>query len=63
MPPTPKMQMRMGISLLGRVAKIAPPRVLLSSCRGIRETASAEVACGRQASSSAEIHLLLEPSI
>jgi hypothetical protein len=63
MAPTPKMQMRMGISLLGRVAKIAPPRVLLSSCRGIRETASAEVACGWQASSSAEIHLLLEPSI
>src|SRR5262245_52676084 len=34
-----------------------------SSCRGIRETASAEAACGTQASSPAEIHLLLEPSI
>jgi hypothetical protein len=30
---------------------------------GIRETASAEVACRWQASSPAEIHLLLEPSI
>jgi hypothetical protein len=59
----PKMQMRMGFFLLGRVAKIAPPRVLLSSCRGIRETASEEVACGWQANSPAEIHLLLEPSI
>ena len=52
-----------GLLLLGRVAKIARPRVLLSPCRGIRVTASAEVACGWQASSAAEIHLLLEPSI
>jgi hypothetical protein len=63
MAPTPKLQMRMGFSLLGRVAKVAPPGVLLSSCHGIRETASAEVACGWQASSPAEIHLLLEASI
>jgi len=54
MAPTPKMQMRMGFSLLGRVAKIASPRVLLSSCRGIRETASAEVACGWQRFSGAD---------
>jgi hypothetical protein len=52
-----------GLSLLGRVAKIAPPRVLLLSRRGIRETASAEVACGWQTISPAEIHLLIEPSI
>jgi hypothetical protein len=63
MAPTPKMQMRMGFSLLARVAKIAPPRVLLSSCRGIHETASTKVACGWQASSPAETHLLLEASI
>jgi len=52
-----------GLLLLGRVAKIARPRVLLSRCRGIREMASAEVACAWQASSAVEIHLLLEPSI
>jgi hypothetical protein len=31
--------------------------------RGIRKTASAEVACGWRASSPVEIHLLLEPSV
>ena len=52
-----------GLSRLGCVAKIALPTVLLSSCRGIGETASTEVACDCQASSPAEIHLLLEASI
>jgi hypothetical protein len=51
-----------GLLLARRVAK-SPRRVLPSSCRGSRETAGAEVACGWQASSPAEIHLLLEPSI
>jgi hypothetical protein len=63
MAPTPKMQMRMGFSSLGRTAKIASPRVLLSACRGIRETVSTEVARSWQTSSPAEIHLLPKPSI
>jgi hypothetical protein len=60
---TPKMQVHANFFLLARVSKSHPGAFFHRHAAGSGKVANAEVAYGSQASSSAEIHLLLKPSI